>query len=81
MDPATIATDPMAAAAVLPAIPAVPIAPAIIAPQSYETTLAMANETIGTLPLLHPCPIYSSIQALERDLFNKLQAIQSLQSE
>ena len=44
-------------------------------------TLAMANDTISTLLLLHPRPIHSSIGALECNLFNKLQVIQSSQSE
>ena len=87
MDQATIAatftTANPAATAIIPptAILSVPFVPAVIAPPFYETTLAMANKTIGTLPSPHPCPNHSSIQPLERDLFNKLQAIQSSQSE
>ena len=88
MDPATIVTaiaitNPVAAAIVPPAaIPAVPVAPAIITPPYYETTtLAMANETIRTLPLLHPHPNNISIKEIEQDLFDKLKAIQSSQSE
>ena len=60
---------------------ALPVAPVFIAPPSYETTLAMATTTIAILPSLHPHPNHSSIRALERDLFDKLQAIQSSQSE
>ena len=65
--------------AVPPAVPP-PIA-APIAPPAYETTLAMATDTIGNLPTLHPRPNHSNIRALERNLFDKLQAIQSAQSD
>ena len=77
MDPAAMA----AAAAADPMLHALPVAPVFIAPPSYETTLAMATTTIAILPSLHPRPNHSSIRALERDLFDKLQAIQSSQSE
>ena len=70
-----------AAAAMLPAVPIIAPQAPIIAPPAYETTLAMATETIGTLPSLHPRPNHSNIRALERDLFDKLQAIQSAQSD
>ena len=77
MDPAAMA----AAAAADPMLHALPVAPVFIAPPSYETTLAMATTTIAILPSLHPRPNHSSIRALERNLFDKLQAIQSSQSE
>ena len=70
-----------AAAAILPPAPLVAPPVPIIAPPAYETTLAMATETIGPLPSLHPRPNHSNIRALERDLFDKLQAIQSAQSD
>lgn len=70
-----------AAAALLPAAPIIAPPAPIIAPPAYETTLAMATETIGALPSLHPRPNHSNIRALERDLFDKLQAIQSAQSD
>lgn len=41
----------------------------------------MASDIIGTLPSLHPHPSHSSMWALEHNLFDKLQAIQSSQSE
>ena len=41
----------------------------------------MVTETIGVLPSLHPRPNHSNICALEWDLFNKLRAIQSAQSD
>ena len=63
-----------AAAAIHPAAP-------IIAPPAYKTTLTMATVMIGLLPSLHPRPNHSNIRALEQDLFNKLQAIQSAQSD
>ena len=69
----------VAAAAVLPADPIIAPPAQFIAPPAYETTLAMATETIGALPSLHPHPNCSNIWALEWDLFDKLQAIQSAQ--
>lgn len=69
--------DPAAAAAaVIAAVAAVPAAlPA------YEISYDNARDRIGTLPSLHPRPTHSNIRALERDLFEKLQSIQSGQSE
>ena len=83
--------DPVAAAATAAAAAAVPINPnnsaiaaaaaPVIAPPAYKTMLAMATNTIGTLPSLHSLPNHSNIRALECDLFDKLQAIQSAQSD
>ena len=76
-----MAANAAAAAAILPPVLIVmPPAP-IIAPPAYKTTLAMVTETIGALPSLHSRPNHSNIRALERDLFDKLQAIQSAQSD
>lgn len=82
MDPLAAAAAAAAADPIDPNNPAVAAAAApVIAPPAYETTLAMATDTIGTLPSLHPRPNHSNIRALERDLFDKLQAIQSAQSD
>ena len=73
-----------AVAATVPVLPAAPIiAPLarIITLSAYEPTLAMGTETIGALLSLHPRPNHSNIRALEQDLFDKLQAIQSVQSD
>ena len=79
--PPAAAILPAAAIPVAAAILAPPIVEPPIAPPAYETTLAMATDTIGNLPTLHPRPNHSNIRALERDLFDKLQAIQSAQSD
>ena len=82
--------DPAAAAALAAAAaanPAVAIAAAaaaaapLIALPAYDVSYENARDRIGTLPSLQPRPTHSNIRALERDLFEKLQSIQSAQSE
>ena len=83
MDPAAAAAaaaamDPAAAAAaaIIPAaVPAAIIAPA------YEIDYDTATAAIGTLPSLHPRPSHTNIRALERALFDRLETLQSTQSE
>ena len=69
--------DP-AAAAVAPALAG---AAAAIDPPSYDIDFDTATAVIGTLPSLHPRPSHANIRALERDLFEKLETLQSSQSE
>ena len=73
--------DPIAAAAAAAAAAAIVPAAAIVQPPSFDITFEMARERIGTLPSLHPRPTHSNIRALEHDLFEKLQSMQSAQSE
>ena len=88
--------DPAAAAAAAPIVPnpaaqqpagpaniAPPaaVAPAAIAPPSFDIDFETATATIGTLPSLHPQPSHANIQALERVLFERLETLQSSQSE
>ena len=70
-----------AAAAILSPAPIVALPAPIITPPAYKTTLAIATETMGALPSLQPRPNHSNIRALEHDLFDKLQVIQSAQSD
>jgi len=84
MDPAALAAANAAAAlaaAAAPAVPpAVPAAP-VVEPPSYDIDYDTATAVIGTLPSLHPRPSHANIRALERDLFEKLEQLQSTQSE
>ncbi len=78
--------DPNAAAAAIPAPPAIvaPAVPAVapfVEPPSYDIDYETAASVIGTLPSLHPRPSHANIRALERDLFKKLETLQSTQSE
>ena len=66
-----------AAAAVMPNAGAAPI----VEPPSYDIDYDTATAAIGTLPSLHPRPSHANIRALERDLFEKLETLQSTQSE
>jgi hypothetical protein len=50
-------------------------------PPSYEIDFDTATAAIGTLPSLHPRPSHANIRALERELFEKLETLQSTQSE
>ena len=68
--------DPAAAVA-----PALAGAAAAIDPPSYDIDFDTATAVIGTLPSLHPRPSHANIRALERDLFEKLETLQSSQSE
>lgn len=90
MDPAAIAAAAIAAAAAAAAVPAAAVIPgalpappaAIVAPPpSYDIDYDTATAAIGTLPSLHPRPSHANIRALERDLFDKLETLQSTQSE
>lgn len=52
-----------------------------IEPPSYDIDFDTATAAIGTLHSLHPRPSHANIRALERDLFEKLETLQSTQSE
>ena len=86
MDPAALAAAAnaanaaAAAAAAVAVPPAVPAAP-VVEPPSYDIDYDTATAVIGTLPSLHPRPSHANIRALERDLFEKLEQLQSTQSE
>ena len=80
MDPAAIAAAAAAAALAAAAVPIVVAAP-IVEPPSYDIDYDTATAAIGTLPSLHPRPSHANIRALERDLFEKLETLQSTQSE
>ncbi len=69
------------AATILPAAPIIAPPVPIIVPPAYETTRAIATKTICELSSLHPCLNHSNMWALEQDLFDKLQAIQSARSD
>ena len=75
MDPAAIAAAAAAAAAVQPA------AAALVEPPAYEIDFDIAASAIGTLPSLHPRPSHTNIRTLERVLFERLETLQSTQSE
>lgn len=90
MDPNAAAINPAAAlpdpAAQLPAgpnnnAPPAIAAPAAIPPPSFDIDFETATTTIGTLPSLHPRPSHANIRALERVLFERLETLQSSQSE
>jgi hypothetical protein len=78
MDPQQqpIAADVVAVNAIAP-IPDAPFEP----PPSYESDYDTATAAIGTLPLLHPQPSHANIHTLERELFERLETLQSKQSE
>lgn len=82
---AAAAAVPVAAAVPLvAAVPPVAVVPAVapfVEPPSYEIDYETAAAVIGTLPSLHPRPSHANIRALERDLFEKLETLQSTQSE
>ena len=66
--------------------PDAPIAPDVVAPvfdppPAYNIDFDIAAAAIGTLPSLHPRPSHSNIRALERVLFDRLETLQSTQSE
>ena len=50
-------------------------------PPSFDINFTMATTTIGTLPSLHPQPSHTNIRALECILFERLETLQSAQSE
>jgi hypothetical protein len=68
-------------AAPQPAGPAAIAPAAIITPPSFDIDFETATGTIGTLPSLHPRPSHANIRALERVLFERLETLQSSQSE
>lgn len=79
---------PPAVAAIVPPVlaPVAPIAPGVVAPvfdppPAYDIDFDIAAAAIGTLPSLHPRPSHSNIRALERVLFDRLETLQSTQSE
>ena len=78
MDPQQqpIAADVVAVNAIAP-IPNAPFEP----PPSYESDYDTATAAIGTLPSLHPQPSHANIHTLERELFERLETLQSKQSE
>ena len=57
------------------------VAPVFDPPPAYDIDFDIAAAPIGTLPLLHPRPSHSNIRALERVLFDRLETLQSTQSE
>ena len=52
-----------------------------ITPPSFDIDFETATTTIGTLPSLHPLPSHANIRSLERVLFERLETLQSAQSE
>ena len=72
-----VAIADAAAAAAMPIVDAAPL----VEPPSYDIDYDTATAAIGTLPSLHPRPSHANIRALERDLFEKLETLQSTQSE
>ena len=58
-----------------------PAGPAAVAPPSFDIDFDTATATLGTLPSLHPRPSHANIRALERVLFERLETLQSSQSE
>ena len=80
MDAVAIADATAAAAAAAAAMPIVVAAPNV-EPPSYDIDYDTATAAIGTLPSLHPRPSHANIRALERDLFEKLETLQSTQSK
>ena len=72
--------DPQQQAAAAAAAAAAAIVPAAISP-AYKIDYDIATVAIGTLPLLHPRPSHTNIRALERVLFDRLETLQSTQSE
>lgn len=80
MDP-NAAADAAAVEAGADAAAAVPDIAPFIEPPSYDIDFETAAAAIGILPSLHPRPSHANIRALERDLFEKLETLQSTQSE
>ena len=74
------AQQPAGPANIAPPGPAI-VAPAAIPPPSFDIDFETATSTIGTLPSLHPRPSHANIRALERVLFERLETLQSSQSE
>jgi hypothetical protein len=77
---------PAGAAIIAPAEPNAPITDPIgddslIEPPLYDIDFEMATAAVGTLLSLHPRPSHANIRALERDLFEKLETLQSTQLE
>ena len=79
MDPQQQAAAAAAAANVPAAVPAA-LPAAVIAP-AYDIDYDIATAAIGTLPSLHPRPSHTNIRALKRVLFDRLETLQSTQSE
>lgn len=52
-----------------------------VEPPSYDIDFKTATAAMGTLHSLHPKPLHANIRALERDLFEKLETLQSTQSK
>lgn len=52
-----------------------------VTPPSFDIDFETATTTIGTLPSLHPRPSHANIRSLERVLFERLETLQSAQSE
>ena len=80
MDPAAIAAA-AAAAAAAGIQPAAVAANAPVEPPAYDIDFDIAASAIGTLPALHPRPSHTNIRALEHVLFERLETLQSTQSE
>ena len=72
--PALVPPGPIPVAAVPVAAVVPPIAP-------YDIDYDTATAAIGILPPLTPRPSHANIRALKRDLVEKLETLQSTQSE
>ena len=87
MNAAAAANNPAAAAANAAANaaaainPVAAVAAAAITGPAYEINYDTASAIIGVLPPLTPRPTHANIRALERTLFERLEQIQSAQSE
>jgi hypothetical protein len=73
--------DPQQQQAIEAAAAAAAIVPAAAVAPAYEIDYDIATAAIGTLPSLHPRPSHTNIHALERALFDRLETLQSTQSE
>ena len=81
LPPPATGAAPFIAPVIAPGVSVVaPIAP-IIKPPAYNINLDNATVAIGTLPSLHSCPLHTNICALKRVLFDRLETLQSTQSE
>ena len=72
--PPAAGTDPFIAPVIAPGGP-------VIEPPTYDINFDIATATIGTLPSLHSRPLHTNICALKRVLFDRLETLQSTQSE
>ncbi len=81
LPPPAVGADPFIAPVIAPGGPVIaPITP-VIEPPAYDIDFDIATAAIGTLPSLHPCPSHTNIRALKCMLFDRLEMLQSTQSE